>query len=162
MRRIGLTPPPGLINTNLHHCNCWIYLRRERNMNLIFISIHANPHPLLYISWSNTIRQINYKLGKLLYVDNIFRILGVSVDNLGASCHLKDRLLSEYIYMGVCCNLIVFSSINTESMLHTTPLIRTTPVLRIQLILMRIRILDPHWTKMDPDPNPDLDPGYFF
>ena len=32
---------------------------------------------------------------------------------------------------------------------------------------MRIRILDPHWKKMDPDPNPDLrpdpdpDPGYF-
>ena len=39
-------------------------------------------------------------------------------------------------------------------------------VLRIQLILMRIRILDPHWKKMDPDPDPnpdpDADPGYFF
>ena len=34
------------------------------------------------------------------------------------------------------------------------------PVLRIHLILMRIRIriLDPHWKKMDPDP----DPGYLF
>jgi len=30
------------------------------------------------------------------------------------------------------------------------------PVLRIHLILMRIRILDPHWKKMDPDP------GHFF
>ena len=29
---------------------------------------------------------------------------------------------------------------------------------------MRIRILDPHWKKMDPDPNPDPDPdpGYFY
>ena len=27
-----------------------------------------------------------------------------------------------------------------------------SPVLRIHLILMRIRILDPHWKKMDPDP----------
>ena len=29
---------------------------------------------------------------------------------------------------------------------------------------MRIRILDPHWKKMDPDPNPDPDPdpGYLF
>ena len=39
-------------------------------------------------------------------------------------------------------------------------------VLRVQLILIqiRIRILDPHWKKMDPDPNPDPDPdpGYFF
>ena len=26
------------------------------------------------------------------------------------------------------------------------------PVLRIHLILMRIRILDPHWEKIDPDP----------
>ena len=36
-------------------------------------------------------------------------------------------------------------------------------VLRIQLILMRIRIriLDPHWKKMDPDPDLDPDPGYF-
>lgn len=129
MRRIGLTPPPGLINTNLHHSNCWIYLRRERNMNLIFISIHTNPHPLLNISWSNTIRQINYKLGKLFYVDNIFRILGVSVDNLGASCHLKDRLLSEYIFMGVCCNLIqiVCSSINTELLCCTQPLLLGQP-----------------------------------
>ena len=25
-------------------------------------------------------------------------------------------------------------------------------VLRIHLILMRIRIFDPHWKKMDPDP----------
>ena len=33
-------------------------------------------------------------------------------------------------------------------------------VLRIHLILMRIRILDPHWKKMDPDPDPD--PGYLF
>ena len=31
-------------------------------------------------------------------------------------------------------------------------------VLRIQLILLRIRILGPHWKKMDPDPNL----GYFF
>jgi len=32
-------------------------------------------------------------------------------------------------------------------------------VLRIHLILMRIRIpiLDPHWKKMDPDPNADPD-----
>ena len=35
-------------------------------------------------------------------------------------------------------------------------LIHTEAVLWIQLILMRIRILDPHWKKMDPDP----DPGY--
>ena len=29
---------------------------------------------------------------------------------------------------------------------------------------MRIRILDPHWKKMDPDqnPDPDPDPGYFY
>jgi len=33
-------------------------------------------------------------------------------------------------------------------------------VLRIHLILMRIRILDPHWKKMDPDLDPD--PGHFF
>ena len=32
-------------------------------------------------------------------------------------------------------------------------------VLRIQLILMRI--LDPHWKKMDPDPNPDPDPKHW-
>ena len=31
-------------------------------------------------------------------------------------------------------------------------------VLNIHLILMRIRILDPHWKKMDTDP----DPGDFF
>ena len=31
-------------------------------------------------------------------------------------------------------------------------------MLRIHLILMRIRILDPHWKKLDPDP----DPGHFF
>ena len=30
-------------------------------------------------------------------------------------------------------------------------------VLRINIILMRIRILDPHWKTMDPDP----DPGHF-
>ena len=31
-------------------------------------------------------------------------------------------------------------------------------MLRVHLILIRIRILDPHWKKMDPDP----DPGHFF
>ena len=30
-------------------------------------------------------------------------------------------------------------------------------MLRIHLILMRIRILDPHWKKKDPNPNPDPD-----
>ena len=34
------------------------------------------------------------------------------------------------------------------------------PWIQIHLTLMRIRILDPHWKKMDPDPNPD--PGHFF
>ena len=34
-------------------------------------------------------------------------------------------------------------------------------VLRICLILIRIRILDPHWKKMNPDPNSDPDPGHF-
>ena len=34
---------------------------------------------------------------------------------------------------------------------------RRQSVLRIQFILMRfrIRILDPHWKKMDPDPDPE-------
>ena len=35
-----------------------------------------------------------------------------------------------------------------------------TAVLRIHFILMRIRILDSHWKKMEPYPNPDL--GHFF
>jgi len=30
---------------------------------------------------------------------------------------------------------------------------RDKPVLRIHFILMRIRILDPHWKKIDPDPD---------
>ena len=33
-------------------------------------------------------------------------------------------------------------------------------VLRIKIILMRIRIFDPEWKKIDLDPDPD--PGYFF
>ena len=45
-------------------------------------------------------------------------------------------------------------------MLFRCCLILFISVLRIQLILIRIRILDPHWKKMDPDPDPD--PGYFF
>ena len=32
--------------------------------------------------------------------------------------------------------------------------------LRIHLISMRIRILNSHWEKMDPDPNPYTDPGH--
>ena len=42
--------------------------------------------------------------------------------------------------------------------------VKLAPVLRIQLILMRIQIwnLDPHWEKMDPDPDSDPDSGYFF
>ena len=39
-------------------------------------------------------------------------------------------------------------------------IINDRAVFRIQLILMRIRIRDPNWKKMDPDPHPD--PGYFF
>ena len=39
---------------------------------------------------------------------------------------------------------------------------RFQTVLGIHSIFMRIRILDPHWKKMDPDPNPDPDPGHFF
>ena len=56
-------------------------------------------------------------------------------------------------------------TISTQNYKHKSP------VLRIQLIFkrIRIRILDPHWKKMDPDPDPnpdpdpdtDPDPGYF-
>ena len=35
-------------------------------------------------------------------------------------------------------------------------------VLRIHLILMQIRILDPHWKEMDPNPDPDPSYNIFF
>ena len=69
----------------------------------------------------------------------------------------------------VVCNLslkyIWFSNISSIfSFWRKNTFEAVKAVLRIQLILMRIRILDPHWKKIDPDPNPypDPDPGYFF
>ena len=48
-------------------------------------------------------------------------------------------------------NTIVLKPKNQVKIMYKT-------VLRIHLILMRIRILDPHWEKMDPDP----DSGHFY
>ena len=65
----------------------------------------------------------------------------------------------------VVCNLslkyILFSNISSIfSFWRKNTFEAVKAVLRIQLILMRIRIriLDPHWKKMDPD----SDPGFFF
>ena len=46
--------------------------------------------------------------------------------------------------------------ISTFYWLYFLPFRYFLPVLRIYLTLMRIRILDPRWKKMDPDP------GHFF
>ena len=73
------------------------------------VSIYADPHALFDVCGGDAICKVHHKLGKLLHVDNIpeicfmlnistetnmplLWIIGVGVDDLGASCDLK-RLL---------------------------------------------------------------------
>ena len=54
-------------------------------------------------------------------------------------------------------NLIKTTIVKNDKFLGPPP---PKTVLRIKIILMRIRIFDPEWKKIDLDPDPD--PGYFF
>ena len=73
------------------------------------VSIYADPHALLDVCGGDTICKVYHELGKLLHVDDIpgicfmlgistetnmplLWIIGVRVNDLGASCYLK-RLL---------------------------------------------------------------------
>ena len=73
------------------------------------VSIYADPHALFDVCGGDAICKVHHKLGKLLHVDDIpeicfmldistetnmhlLWIIGVGVDDLGASCDLK-RLL---------------------------------------------------------------------
>jgi hypothetical protein len=60
---------------NLHHRDRWIDLGRKWDVNLILVTINANSHALLNISWSNGISQVNYELCKLFDIDDVLGII---------------------------------------------------------------------------------------
>ena len=58
-------------------------------------------------------------------------------------------MIRELIYF-----YIQLDSTNELKNIHVYIFIQNKSVLRIHLLLMRIRILNPHWKKMDPNPDP--------
>lgn len=53
--------------------------------------LSPDSHALLNVSWGHLVPQAHYELRNLLNVDHIFCVIGIRVDNLGASCNLQRR-----------------------------------------------------------------------
>ena len=76
---------------------------------------------------------------------------------LYANVCAKERCL----YANVCAEglkIFVYIVLFIVNIKNCKACILYKSVLRIHYILMRIRILDPPFKKMDPDPDPDADP----
>ena len=54
-------------------------------MYLVLVAVHAHPHAFLNVGRSHSVRQVHHELGELLHIDDVFGILAVRVDDLGAS-----------------------------------------------------------------------------
>ena len=64
---------------------------QEEDNLLLLVPIHADPHPLLYVGGSHTVRQIHHELGELLHIDDILGVVRVCIDNLGAAGDLGEE-----------------------------------------------------------------------
>ena len=58
-------------------------------MDLILVAVDSYSHPLLNVCRRDLIPQVDDEFGKLLHVDDVLRVVRISVDDLGASRHLK-------------------------------------------------------------------------
>ena len=72
---------------------------------------------------------------------------------------MYPRILRIQTFLGVFIHCPLIIKLNLVNALKTkNSYIISEPGLRIHFNFMRIRIVNPHWKKIDPDP----DPGYFF
>ena len=66
---------------------------RENEIFLLSLSLSLsllpNSHPFLYVSWCQVLVKVNHKLGKLFNMNNVFRMIGISINDLSAPGNLE-------------------------------------------------------------------------
>ena len=59
---------------------------------LLYVEILPNSHPFFNVSRCHLITEVHHKLGKLLHIDNVLRVLRISIDYLCTSNTAKDLI----------------------------------------------------------------------
>lgn len=85
---------------DLHHRDCRVDFRRQRNMDLVLVAVDADSHAFFDIGRCHRVGQIDDKLGELLHVDDVFGIICVGVDNLCATSDLQGLFILEGLLVG--------------------------------------------------------------
>mmetsp|Transcript_15507 Transcript_15507/g.44094 ORF Transcript_15507/g.44094 Transcript_15507/m.44094 type:complete len:360 (-) Transcript_15507:226-1305(-) len=83
-----------------HHRDRRVDFRRQRNLDLILLPIHADPHPLLDVRWCNLVPQAYHELCNLLDVDQVLGVFRIRIDDLRAPTHLQRLLLLHHLFVG--------------------------------------------------------------
>lgn len=78
---------------NLHHGYSWIDLGRQRDVNLILVSVNANTHAFFNVCRCDWVSKIDNKLGELLDINDILGIVGIGIDDFCATCDLEWLLI---------------------------------------------------------------------
>lgn len=66
------------------------------------MSASPDSHALLDVSRGHLVAQVHHKLGELLDVDDVFRVLRVRIDDLCASVEEKENHLLKHKQTGTC------------------------------------------------------------
>lgn len=74
---------------DLHHRDGGVDLGREGDVDLVLVAVHANAHAFLNVRRGHGIGEIHHKLGKLLHIDDVLGVIGICIDDLGATGNLQ-------------------------------------------------------------------------
>merc|ERR1719319_1024510 len=85
---------------HLHHGDGGVDLRREGDVDLVLVPVHADPHTLLDIRGRHRVGEVHHELGELLHVDDVLGVVAVGVDDLGAASYLERLLGLEALLVG--------------------------------------------------------------
>lgn len=92
---------------DLHHCDSWIDFGRQRDVNLILVSVNTNTHALLNVCRCHRISKIDDKLCKLLDINDVLGIIRIGIDDFCAACDLEWLLILKCLLISTETALLV-------------------------------------------------------
>ena len=62
---------------------------KTETIKSLSLSLLPNSHPFLYVSWCQVLVKVNHKLCELLNMNHVFRMIGISINNLSTPGNLE-------------------------------------------------------------------------
>jgi hypothetical protein len=87
---------------HLHHRDGWVDLLRQRQLNTDFRAnkvrvFAAHAHALLDVSWGELLVKADNVLAEMFEANDVFRLGGARIDDLGQTAHHHALLLHELL-----------------------------------------------------------------